>query len=354
MLLKKSLPLLILLISCATISAYAQNWVLEWSDEFDSTEIDTSKWSFQIGNGGPELPGWGNNELEYYTDRPENARIEDSILIIEARKEFYSGSQYTSARLRTWGKVDFQFGKIVARMKLPKGQGIWPAFWMLPAKESFTWPTDGEIDIMELVGHEPNISYGTIHYGPVWPNNQNKGCPYVLSSGDFIEDFHEFSIEWKTNSIRWFIDDNFFCQMTPSSLTPHSWPFNNHPFYILLNLAVGGNWPGNPDSTTEFPQKLEVDYVRYYKDVSTSVQNNLPEESGFSIKVYQDLVAHNFSIESNFRIEKISIIDIYGKTVIEESPQSTKHRVSTEGLPRGIYFLRATHKGLHDIHKVVL
>ena len=346
--------LLLIIFINFTGNSSAQNWSLEWADEFDSAYIDTTKWSFQIGNGAPSLPGWGNNELEYYTDRPENARIEDSILIIEARRENYMGFQYTSARIRTSGKVDFQFGKMTARMKLPEGQGIWPAFWMLPAKPNFTWPNDGEIDIMELVGHEPNISHGTLHYGQPWPNNQYKGCPYTLSSGNFSDDFHDFSIVWELNSIKWYIDEILFCTLRPNDILPHSWPFNNHPFYLLLNLAVGGNWPGNPDGTTVFPQTIEVDYIRFYKDSSTSSDNEVPQKENFAIKISQDFLAQSFAIESTKEIEKVSIINMYGKTVLEDRPNTTRHLVNTSGLSHGIYFIKATHNGMNHIQKIVL
>ena len=351
--LRKALQILFLVLFSTGICS-AQNWVLEWADEFDSTAIDTNKWSFQIGNGGPTLPGWGNNELQYYTDRPENARIEDSILIIEAIKESYASNfSYTSARIRTSGKVDFQFGKITARMKLPKGQGIWPAFWMLPEKVNASWPADGEIDIMELVGHEPNTSHGTIHYGTPWPNNQFKGCPYVLPNGDFSEDFHEFAIVWEPNSIKWYVDATLFCNLNQYSIAPYTWPFNSHPFYILLNLAVGGNWPGNPDGTTIFPQRLEVDYIRYFKDSSTSSNNLIQAEDKFSFKVYQDLQAQNLAIESGKKIQKVSLINMYGSTVREETPNSTRHLINTAGLSHGVYLLKASYEGTDKIQKVI-
>ncbi len=243
-----------------------QTYRLVWSDEFDAEQIDTTKWSFMIGDGSAYgLDRWGNNELQYYTKRDTNAFIEDGKLVIQALKESYAGKKYTSTRMRTLGKGDWKFGKIEVRARLPKGQGIWPAIWMLPTDEIYgIWPKSGEIDIMELVGHEPHIVHGTIHYGPDWPNNQYTGKAYELEEGDFSGDFHVFMIEWKFNAIRFYVDDDEFFFVTPSITQSHNYPFNER-FHLLLNVAVGGNWPGNPDGNTEFPQRMEVDYVRVYQ-----------------------------------------------------------------------------------------
>ena len=243
-----------------------KEWQLVWSDEFDTDELDESKWSYQYGTGQSEgLQGWGNNELQYYTDREENIYIEGDMLHIVALAERYEGMNYTSARIRTLNKGDWQYGRLEIRAKLPEAQGIWPAVWMLPTDELFGgWPKSGEIDIMEMVGHEPETIHGTVHYGPDWPNNQYTGAPYTLEEGKFSDDFHVFSIEWEQNEIKWFVDGEHFFTVTPSDLSPHQYPFNAR-FHMLINLAVGGNWPGSPDDTTEFPQKLIVDYVRVYQ-----------------------------------------------------------------------------------------
>jgi beta-glucanase (GH16 family) len=241
----------------STPDAYSQ---LVWSDEFEGSQIDLSKWQHEVNDNGG-----GNNELQYYTAEPENAYLENGNLIIQAIQEEYKTRKYTSARLNTKNKADWLYGKIEVRAKLPKGQGIWPAIWMLPTDEEFGgWPKSGEIDIMEVVGHKPNTLHGTVHYGPDWPNNKNKGTSYVLPTGDFSDDFHVFSIIWDKNLIRWYVDGNHYFTVKPEDLTPHIYPFNAR-FHMLLNLAVGGNWPGNPDNTTVFPQKMLVDYVRVYK-----------------------------------------------------------------------------------------
>lgn len=239
---------------------------LVWEDNFDGTELDTTQWSYQIGTGTLYgLDRWGNNELQYYTDRPENVKVENGSLIITALEEDFDGSEFTSARLRTKDKADWTFGKFEFRAKMPKGQGLWPALWMLSTDEVFgTWPKSGEIDVMELVGHEPEITHGTIHYGPDWPNNKSKTRSKALESGDFSDDFHVFTIEWEVNKIQWFLDGELFYTMDSQSIRPDNWPFNQK-FHLLVNVAVGGNWPGNPDDTTVFPQTMEIDYIKVYQ-----------------------------------------------------------------------------------------
>ncbi|MFO8028764.1 MAG: glycoside hydrolase family 16 protein, partial [Cyclonatronaceae bacterium] len=169
-----------------------KEWQLVWSDEFETDELDESKWSYQYGTGQDEgLHGWGNNELQYYTDREDNIYIEDDMLHIVARQERFEAMDYTSARIRTLGKGDWKYGEIEIRARLPEGQGIWPAIWMLPTDERFGgWPKSGEIDIMEMVGHEPETIHGTVHYGPDWPDNQFTGKGYTLEEGTFSDDFH--------------------------------------------------------------------------------------------------------------------------------------------------------------------
>lgn len=229
-------------------------YTLVWNDEFNTPAIDYTKWSYEVnGNGG------GNNELQYYTDLPENSYIEDSALVIQALKKNYEGKEYTSARMRTLGKGDWTYGRYEIKAKLPYGQGLWPAIWMLPSDWEYGgWPTSGEIDIMEELGHEPYKVYGTIHYGPAYPNNQHSGGSYSLPSGTFFENYHVFALEWDSTGMRWFVDGIKY------HTEYHGKPFDKR-FHMLLNVAVGGNWPGDPDATTKFPQKMYVDYVRVYK-----------------------------------------------------------------------------------------
>ena len=244
--------------------AAAQCPSLVWSDEFDGTALDTSKWSYQTGDGCAEgICGWGNNELQTYQEA--NATVSSGTLKIEAREERIRNKQYTSARIRTLNQGDWTFGRFEARIKLTVGQGIWPAFWMLPTDEVYGgWPQSGEIDIMENIGSEPSTVHGTIHYGDPYPDNQSTGASFKLLDGErFTDSFHEFAIEKEAGVIRWMVDDVLFATKTPADTDPFIWPFDER-FHFILNVAVGGNWPGSPDATTVFPQVLEVDHVRVY------------------------------------------------------------------------------------------
>jgi beta-glucanase (GH16 family) len=244
--------------SPATYAGYQ----LAWSDEFDSSGINTNTWNFELGNNN----GWGNNELENYTGRIENAFASNGNLIIEARRESSTNSQYTSARMTTQGKKSFEFGRIDIRAKLPTGKGIWPALWMLGDNiGSLGWPACGEIDIMEVVGHEPNKSYGTLHFGSSPATHASSGNSYLLPSGTFDQQFHVFSLLWEQDSIKILVDDQVIVSATSSTITP-VYPFNNN-FFFIFNIAVGGNWPGSPDSSTLFPQRMFVDYVRVFKKI---------------------------------------------------------------------------------------
>lgn len=239
-----------------------EGYSLVWQDEFNGTTLDQSAWSFENGDGCPNICGWGNNELEYY--RPDNLFFQDGKLIIEARPESVGGKNYTSSKILTRGKKTFKYGRIDIRAKLPRGQGIWPAFWLLPQNNVYGgWPRSGEIDLMELVGHEPNRTHGTLHYGP-GPGSTQFNRSTTLPSGTFNDEFHVFSLEWKEDQIKWLVDGNVFSTATKAGLNTATYPFNEE-FFLIFNLAVGGNWPGNPDATTTFPQWLIVDYIRVYQ-----------------------------------------------------------------------------------------
>jgi beta-glucanase (GH16 family) len=239
-------------------------YTLAWGDEFDGPALDNSAWSAEVGDGCPALCGWGNNELEYYTAPPNNLFFQDGKMVIEARAETYGGKNYTSTRIKTAGKKLFKFGRVDIRAILPKGKGIWPAFWMLPQDNVFGgWPTSGEIDIMELVGHEAGKMYSTVHYGP-GPGSTNISRNYSLSGAAFNDEFHVFSMVWEQDQLQFYVDDHLFSTVTKSDLGANIYPFNEN-FYFLINLAVGGNWPGAPDASTVFPQWLIVDYIRIYQ-----------------------------------------------------------------------------------------
>lgn len=260
------LVLLGIAISASMAIAAPDGWKLVWSDEFDGPGIDWSKWAAEEnGHGG------GNGELQYYMDREENLRIVDGCLVIEAHKEpvNVAGVQkdYSSARIRTKRRASWQYGRIEACAKLPAGRGLWPAIWMLPENPQYGgWAASGEIDIMELVGHEPTKVHGTLHYGGQWPNNQHTGASFTLREGTFADDFHVFAIEWEEGVIRWYVDGELYQTQNQwsTSAAPFPAPFNQ-PFHLILNVAVGGAWPGPPDVGTSFPQRMKVDWIRVYQ-----------------------------------------------------------------------------------------
>ena len=235
---------------------------LAWSDEFNSSSISSANWTFENGNNN----GWGNNELENYTNLPQNAFVSQGNLIIEARQEDINGNNYyTSARMITKGNKVFTFGRIDIRAKLPKGKGIWPALWLLGSNiDAAGWPACGEIDMMELLGHEPNKIYGTLHWGANSASHDSKGSTFTLSSGSFDEGFHVYSMVWKQDSIKMYVDDTEFFSASKSDAGGSDYPFNKD-FFFIFNIAVGGNFPGNPDGTTTFPQRMVIDYIRVFQ-----------------------------------------------------------------------------------------
>ncbi len=265
----------------ACAAAACAGCTLVWEDEFDGDAVDPAKWEFMTGDGSQYgIPGWGNNELQYY--RAENASVADGNLIIAAREESFGGYDYTSARLRSLGRGDWRYGRFEVRAKLPVGQGMWPAFWMLPSSDIYGgWAASGEIDIMEMVGFDPDRIHGTIHFGGPYPENTSSGASTLLAAGSAHAAYHEYAIEWEPTEIRWYVDGVQYATKTSwySTGGPYPAPFDQA-FHMLLNLAVGGNWPGNPDATTVFPQYLIVDYVRVYQ---------LPENVEPPRRVFDDM-----------------------------------------------------------------
>ncbi|MCE2822731.1 MAG: family 16 glycosylhydrolase [Bacteroidota bacterium] len=242
-----------------TPSSYP-GYTLKWNDEFNGTSIDQNNWGYDLG-----ASGWGNNELQNYTSLNANSYIANGSLVIEAIKG--PNGNYTSARMITKGKRTFQYGRIDIRAKLPKGQGIWPALWMLGSNiDNVGWPACGEIDIMEYLGHQTSTVHGTAHWGAQGStSSQSSSSRYDLTSGNFYDKFHVFSIIWEANRIRWYMDDQLFHTVTTTTTNgAANWRFNQE-FFFIFNIAVGGNWPGYPDATTQFPQKMFVDYVRVFQ-----------------------------------------------------------------------------------------
>ncbi|HMG11856.1 MAG TPA: glycoside hydrolase family 16 protein [Gemmatimonadaceae bacterium] len=241
-----------------------------WGDEFDGpagASFDRTKWVADTGGSG-----FGNQERQFYTTRAENVALDgDGHLVITARAEpsstyacWYGRCLYTSTRLLTKGLFAQAYGRFEARIRIPRGQGLWPAFWMLGADiDSIGWPQSGEIDIMENIGREPAIAHGTLH-GPGYSGGDGIGKADTLSNAAYADDFHIFAVEWQPDEIRWYVDGRQYHRMTPADLPAGTkWVFDQ-PFFLLLNVAVGGEWPGDPDASTTFPQTMVVDYVRAY------------------------------------------------------------------------------------------
>lgn len=252
--------------SCTNSSELEErSWQITWQDEFNSQagqSPDASKWIFDIGTGGD---GWGNQELQYYTDSPENISHDGSgNLSITARAEPFAGSPFTSARIKTKGLFEQAYGRFEARIKMPWGPGIWPAFWLLGSDiDENPWPQCGEIDIMEYRGQQPSLVHGTVH-GPGYSAGGGVTKSFGLEKSRFDVDFHIFAIEWGTDFIHFYVDETLYQEITPDDVNGE-WVYDQ-PFYILLNVAVGGGYVGFPTSETPFPQSMLIDYVRVYKE----------------------------------------------------------------------------------------
>ena len=322
---KNSIKLFMLTLISATISISSQNintknanenWILTFEDNFDSNKLDTNKWNIQTGNGffdgDTYVEGWGNRELEYYTNRDSNLKIENGILKIIALKEKYEGVagnskkifDYTSAKIDTKGNFSQKYGKFEMRAKLPTGKGLWPAFWLLPQDNNYgIWAASGEIDIMEGWGSKQDRVAGTLHFGSTAPNNTHKGAEHILKSGSTNE-FHTYSIEWEPGEIRWYIDgvlyqtqNNWYSRdLSKADFFNEPAPFDK-PFYVILNLAVGGWFDGNPESNANyFPQSYEIDYVRVYKKneykkIDKTIKNDSKSNTSFNVNLIKN---HDF------------------------------------------------------------
>lgn len=258
--------LILLLNSSVSLGQYTYKKMV-WADEFNYTGLpDSSRWSYDSGNGCPSNCGWGNNELQYYTPhRKENARIENGILIIEARKEEFKNSKYTSARLISKNKGDWKYGRVEVRAKLPAGRGMWPAIWMLPTHWKYGgWPQSGEIDIMENVGYWPDSALSSVHTG-AYNHGINTQKTKGVNRNDLSTAFHVYGMEWTPDSISFYIDGLLYHVFKNEGTGSPAWPFDQD-FHLLLNIAVGGNWGGKYGVDDKiFPQRMEVDYIRVYQ-----------------------------------------------------------------------------------------
>ncbi|HET6227262.1 MAG TPA: family 16 glycosylhydrolase [Bacteroidia bacterium] len=308
----------------------AQNWGLVWSDEFNATTINTNNWKFETGAGG-----WGNNELENYTTRVENAKIDNGNLMIIARKESYSGSSYASARMKTQGLQNWTYGKIEARIKLPATKGVWPAFWMLGENiTQVSWPKCGEIDIMEHVNTEPKMN-GTIH----WDNNGH--AQYGGDTACDVKKYHVYGIEWDNETIKWTLDGKKYKDANIKNNINGTDEFHK-PFFILLNMAVGGNWPGSPDGTSVFPDTMFIDYVRVYQQTTDVAPLFI---STFSATIFPN----PYNGESNLQMDvdnageySIRIFNSIGQLVAQEKIMAKENEsiqlvLPVGNLPGGLY-----------------
>ncbi len=257
--------ILLTISGCATdeTQEVAQFTNLVMADEFDTEGApNAAMWTYDIGIG-PGGDGWGNQELQYYTDRTENVKVENGFLLITAQEESFEGASYTSARLKTQGLFEQQYGRFEARIRLPYGKGLWPAFWLLGNDcDQNIWPQCGEIDIMEYLGDSPTKVFGTVH-GPGYSGGEAETKEYTLENDRFDTGFHIFGIEWGPDYINYYVDGDLYNQITPDDVAGE-WVFD-HPFYIIMNVAVGGSFPGSPNAETVFPQTMVVDYVRVYQ-----------------------------------------------------------------------------------------
>jgi beta-glucanase (GH16 family) len=324
----------LLCVLCLTVTASGQTWTLVWSDEFTGPGVSLSNWTYDYGAGG-----WGNSELEYYTSRPVNAATVNGALVIVAKKESYAGSSYTSARLKTQNLRSFMYGKVEARIKLPIGQGLWPAFWMLGSNiTQVGWPSCGEIDIMEHISNVPLV-YGTMHW------NNNGHVQYGGNTACDVTQYHVYSIEWNASTITWFLDGVKYWEGNIANNINSTDEFHA-PFFIILNLAVGGAWPGFPDATTPFPDTMFVDYVRVYQNSSglKEVPDEAPKEFGLDQNYPNPF---NPETEIRYRVQStghvtLKVYDMLGREVAvlvneQKAPGSYSLRFDASGLASGVY-----------------
>lgn len=340
------------MILCFCVQAQAQTWNLVWSDEFDSTAIKSSNWKFETGGSG-----WGNNELEYYTNRPDNATISNGNLLIIAKNESYGGKSYTSARMKTQDLQSFTYGKIEARIKLPIGKGLWPAFWMLGNSiTSVGWPKCGEIDIMEHINVE-DLAHGTMH----WFNTA-----YASSGGPVtcdVTQYHVYAIQWDANFIQWYLDGAKYFQGIIANNLNGTDEFHL-PFFILLNFAVGGNWPGNPDGTAAFPDTMFVDYVRVSQLSPMSVSKGV-EQTPNHFALSQNypnpfnpttVINYQLPMTSNVTLKILNVVGQEVATLVDKKKEAGSYSVqwNASNVPSGIYFYQLHTGSFSDTKRMVL
>ncbi len=347
----------------------AQNWTLVWADEFQGDTLNTDKWSYMLGDGTDYgLPsGWGNNELQYY--REENVTVSDGKLHMTAKQQFYGGKSYTSGRIRSFEQGDWTYCRVKFLARMPRGRGLWAAVWMLPSHTYYGgWAQSGEIDIMEYLGHETSIVHGTLHFGGEWPNNKSKGTYFETDGWSFDQKFHEFVMEWVEGEIRWYVDGDLYqTQGTGdwySNAAPFPAPFDK-PFHLLINLAVGGNWPGDPDGTTQFPQELVLEYIRVYELGGTGIPEEEYEgKNGFHLEQnHPNPFSGTTTIAFHLATAEVVVLELYDstgrrvRTLAERLYGPGMHQVemASEGLSPGLYSYRVkTSRGSRTRQMLIL
>jgi len=319
--------IIVILLLCTLTPVFGQSWNLVWSDEFNYLGLpDNTKWVHEVGL-------IRNQELQYYTNkRLENCKVVNGSLLIIGKKELYKGSDYTSACITTEKKYNFKYGKVEARIKLPRGQGMWPAFWMLGQNISQVgWPQCGEVDIMEQINDEGK-NHGTMH----WDNNGHK--KYGSTVPCDVQQYHVYSIEWTENAIKWFLDGTKFWEGNIKDSINSTGEFHK-PFYLMLNLAIGGSWPGSPDATTLFPDTMSVDYVRVYQQKTTHTISSIPSSKPVQLSPNPKTDILTFTMPQLYRDGDLKIVDIKGAESINRHIDDAVTQLTVGHLSKRIYFL---------------
>jgi beta-glucanase (GH16 family) len=358
--------MLVLILGVVSLPLAAQNWQVVWEDEFEGEVLDPEKWSYQTGTGSEYgLTDWGNNELQYYRER--NVTVSEGMLHITAKRENYNGKSYTSGRIRTIDKGDWTYCRIEFRAKMPLGKGLWAAVWMLPTDEEYGgWAASGELDIMEYLGHEHNMVHGTLHFGDSWPNNKYNGTSFTLEEGDFYSEFHDFALEWVEGEIRWYVDGQLYQTQSEgdwySAGESFPAPFDKR-FHLLINLAVGGNWPGNPDGTM-FPQELTVDYIKVLQDVEVGISpDQEAQHTGFDLlqnfpNPFHGTTTIGYSLKESAHVS-LEVFDATGRkvdTLVEKPLDPGRYQVNFDGseLAPGLYTCKLLAGGQAETKHMIL
>ena len=352
--------LIIIFLLCFYFHSNSQNWTLVWEDDFGGNVLDNTKWAHELGTGTQYgLFRWGNGELQYY--QSQNTTLNNGIATITVKEEpaglvdnWGNTSYYSSSKITTKGIFDFRYGKVESRIKTIDGEGFWPAFWMLPTGGS--WPCDGEIDIMEQWGNNylTNNTTGAAHLGDC-PHSQSthfyQSFSNYISSGSFADDFHIYSIIWKTDTISWYVDDIELFSVTPESYTSipsqSFWPFNSNQWYLMINLGITSS---GPNSNTVFPNQIEVDYVRVYQSNVTSVSESISDISNI---IYPNPTDGKITINEK-DISSMTLLDIYGSRVLEVKTPLDNQQIDINHLSDGMYLLQYIKDDITFVNKIKL